>query len=84
MSTREVVVAEEFWHEVEPGTEALVDNWLVAEGDTVAQDQPLANVVLVKANHEVTAPAAGVVERILVPAQGTFAQGQPLAIMRTA
>jgi pyruvate/2-oxoglutarate dehydrogenase complex dihydrolipoamide acyltransferase (E2) component len=84
MSTRNVVVAEEFWHEVEPGTEALVDSWLVAEGDAVTEDQPLANVVLVKANHEVVAPATGVVERILVPAQGTFAQGQPLAIMRTA
>jgi len=84
MSTRDVVVAEEFWREVEPGTEALVDSWLVAEGDAVTAEQPLVNVVLVKANHEVVAPAAGVVERILVPAQGTFAQGQPLAIMRTA
>lgn len=84
MSTRDIVVAGEFWHEVESGTEALVDNWLVTEGDAVAQGQPLANVVLVKANHEVLAPAAGVIDRILVKAQETFAQGQALAVLKTA
>jgi pyruvate/2-oxoglutarate dehydrogenase complex dihydrolipoamide acyltransferase (E2) component len=83
MSTLDIVVAGDFWHEVEPGTEALVDGWLVAEGDAVEQGQPLANVVLVKANHEVVAPAAGVIERILVKAEETFAQDQALAVLRT-
>lgn len=83
MSTLDIVVAGDFWHEVEPGTEALVDGWLVTEGDAVDQGQPLANVVLVKANHEVVAPAAGVIERILVKAEETFAQDQALAVLRT-
>jgi pyruvate/2-oxoglutarate dehydrogenase complex dihydrolipoamide acyltransferase (E2) component len=84
MSTLDVTVAGEFWKDVDTGTEALVDAWLVAEGDTVANGQPLANIVLVKANHEVVAPAAGILEKILVRAEETFAQGQPLATLRTA
>jgi pyruvate/2-oxoglutarate dehydrogenase complex dihydrolipoamide acyltransferase (E2) component len=84
MSTLDVTVAGEFWKDVDTGTEALVDAWLVAEGDEVAPGQPLVNVVLVKANHEVLAPAAGVIEKILVRAEQTFAQGQPLATLRTA
>jgi pyruvate/2-oxoglutarate dehydrogenase complex dihydrolipoamide acyltransferase (E2) component len=83
MSTLDVVVPPEFWHGVESGTEALVDAWLVEQGDAVTEGQPLANVVLVKASHEVVAPTAGVVERILVQAEQTFAQGQALAVVRT-
>lgn len=82
MSTIDLVVAGDFWTDVESGTEALVDGWLVAEGDSVTQGQPLANVVLVKANHEVVAPIAGVIERILVRAEQTFARGQSLAVIR--
>jgi biotin carboxyl carrier protein len=83
MSTLEVVVAGDFWKDVEAGTEALVDGWLVAEGEHVRLGQPLANVVLVKSNHEVLAPAAGVIDKILVQSEQTFAPGQPLAVIRT-
>ena len=83
MSTLNVVVPADFWKDIEDGTEALLDSWLVAEGEHVALGQPLANVVLVKANYEVTAPGAGVIDRILVRPEQTFALGQPLAVIRT-
>lgn len=78
----EVGLPDEAWKDVEPGTEALVDEWFVKEGDAVEAGQQLASVVLVKTNHEIAAPAAGVIERILVPEEATFARGHPLATLR--
>lgn len=78
----DVVLPDSVWEDVDPGTEALVDQWLVHEGERVAAGQVLAKVVLVKTNLEVTAAAAGIVERILVPAEQTFAKGRPLATLR--
>jgi pyruvate/2-oxoglutarate dehydrogenase complex dihydrolipoamide acyltransferase (E2) component len=78
----DVVLPDEVWEGVEPGTEALVDQWLVREGERVNAGQTLAKVVLVKANLEVTAPSDGVLERILVPAEGTFPKGRPIATLR--
>lgn len=80
----DVVLADSFWEDVEPGTEALLDQWLVREGDHVVAGQTLAKVVLVKTNIEVSAPANGTVERILVLAEQTFARGRPLATLRAA
>ena len=70
------------WKDVEEGTEALVDRWLVAEGEPVRAGQPLVSVVLVKTTFEVTAPADGVLERILVAAGETFARGAPIGTLR--
>jgi pyruvate/2-oxoglutarate dehydrogenase complex dihydrolipoamide acyltransferase (E2) component len=53
----EVSLDDAAWQDVEAGVEALVDQWLVAEGDAVRAGQPLAKVVLVKANLDVVAPA---------------------------
>lgn len=78
----EVTLASQAWKDIDPATEALLDKWLVAQGDTVRAGQPLANVVLVKSNLEVTAPAAGRVAQILVPAGQTFAQGKPIAVLK--
>jgi len=78
----DIVLPDDVWEGVEAGTEALVDQWLVREGDRVARGQPVAKVVLVKTNIEVTAPASGVIERILVPAEATVARGGPLATLR--
>ncbi len=72
------------WTDVEEGTEALLDRWLVAEGDTVQAGSPLAAVVLVKTSIEVAAPADGVLERILVAAGDTFARGAPIGTLRAA
>lgn len=80
----EITLDDAAWTDVEPGTEALVDKWLVGEGDRVAAGQVIAKVVLVKATLDVTAPANGVVERILVPAEQTFARGKPIAALREA
>lgn len=82
MSQIEIVLAQDVWADVEAGTEALVEDWLVSEGDSVKAGQPIANVVVVKSNHEVTAPADGVIEKILVAAEDTFAPGTALALLR--
>ncbi len=80
----EVQLPDALWTGVDAGVEALLDQWLVHEGDRVTAGQPLAKVVLVKTNIEVTAPADGVIERILVPVEQTFPRGRPLATLREA
>jgi len=80
----EVKLPDDVWQGVDPGVEALLDQWLVHEGERVVAGQPLAKVVLVKTNLEVTAPANGVIERILVPVEQTFPRGRPLATLREA
>lgn len=75
----DVLLPDQLWKDVEPGTEALLDQWVAKEGERVAAGQIVAKVVLVKAALDVTAPIAGILERILVPAEQTFAKGRPLA-----
>lgn len=69
------------WEGVDPTVEALVDRWLVQEGETVRRGQPLVTVVLVKTSHDIGSPADGRLDRILVAAGHTFQQGQPLATL---
>jgi pyruvate/2-oxoglutarate dehydrogenase complex dihydrolipoamide acyltransferase (E2) component len=80
----EITLANDAWHDVEPGTEALIEGWTVIEGDEVTAGQPIASVVVVKTNFEVIAPADGVIEKILVAAEETFAPGKPLALLKEA
>jgi len=47
-------------------TEGEIARWLVAEGDEVAEDQPLVEIQTDKTTVEVPSPAAGKVARILV------------------
>ena len=75
----DITFPDEPWADVEEGTEALLDEWLVAVGDRVEQGQIIANVVLVKSTHELTAPAGGVVESIEVAATQNFPRGAVLA-----
>ncbi len=75
----EVVLDPTAWKDVEPGTEALVERWLVQEGDRVRAGQTVAVVVLVKASIDVPAPIDGTIDRILVPQDDTFGPGRPLA-----
>jgi pyruvate/2-oxoglutarate dehydrogenase complex dihydrolipoamide acyltransferase (E2) component len=77
----EVLVDEGCWTDAEPGTEALLDKWLVAEGTRVEEGQAIAEVVLVKATFEIPAPATGTLARILVPAASTVARGKPIALL---
>lgn len=76
-----VTLPEEAWEGVDATVEALLDRWLVKEGDTVCQGQPLATVVLVKASQDVAAPADGRIAHILVTEGKTFFKGQPLATL---
>jgi pyruvate/2-oxoglutarate dehydrogenase complex dihydrolipoamide acyltransferase (E2) component len=79
-----VRIPAEAWDDVEEGTEALLEQWLVREGDVVAAGQPVATAILVKTNYEIVAPAAGRIAKILVAAQGTFGRGQDLALLEEA
>jgi pyruvate dehydrogenase E2 component (dihydrolipoamide acetyltransferase) len=47
-------------------TEGEVARWLVAEGDQVAEDEPLVEIQTDKTTVEIPSPAAGLVRRILV------------------
>jgi pyruvate dehydrogenase E2 component (dihydrolipoamide acetyltransferase) len=47
-------------------TEGEVARWLVAEGQDVAEDEPLVEIQTDKTTVEIPSPAAGVVSRILV------------------
>lgn len=53
-------------------TEGEVARWLVAEGETIAQDDPLVEIQTDKATVEIPSPAAGTILRILV-AEGQVA-----------
>ena len=48
-------------------TEGTIERWLVKEGDTVEQYDPLFEVVTDKVNAEVPAEVAGTITRIMVP-----------------
>ena len=76
-----IVLDQQAWDDVEEGTEALLDEWLVAEGDKVQAGQVLARVVLVKANHEVEAPESGTVISIKVAEEENFGPGVELAVL---
>lgn len=80
----DVTLGADAWKDIDPAIEALVDKWLVAEGDTVRAGQSLATVVLVKASQDIVAPANGRIGKILVPAGQTFAQGKPIAVLQEA
>src|SRR5438876_2168712 len=53
-------------------TEGEIAKWLVAEGDEVAEDEPLVEIQTDKTTVEIPSPAAGKIARILV-AEGEIA-----------
>ncbi|HET6745316.1 MAG TPA: dihydrolipoamide acetyltransferase family protein [Candidatus Limnocylindria bacterium] len=60
-------------------TEGTIERWLVKEGDTVQQYDPLFEVVTDKVNAEVPAEVAGTITKIMVPDGETVKVGTPLA-----
>jgi len=60
-------------------TEGTIERWLVKEGDTVEQYDPLFEVVTDKVNAEVPSDVAGTITKIMVPDGETVAVGTPLA-----
>ncbi|MEV6349691.1 dihydrolipoamide acetyltransferase family protein [Actinoplanes sp. NPDC051851] len=59
-------------------TEAEIVQWLVAEGDEIARDQPVVEVETAKAVVEVPSPYAGRVATLHATAGSTLAVGAPL------
>ncbi len=62
-------------------TEGEVARWLVAEGDDVAEDQPLVEIQTDKTTVEIPSPASGTVSRILVDEGRTVPVGTVLVVI---
>jgi pyruvate/2-oxoglutarate dehydrogenase complex dihydrolipoamide acyltransferase (E2) component len=62
-------------------TEGEIARWLVAEGDEVAEDQPLVEIQTDKTTVEIPSPAAGKVARILVPEGETAPVGSVIVVI---
>ena len=67
------------WESLEAGDEALLESWLVAEGDHVRAGQVLGTASLVHETVPIEAPHAGMVEQISVAAGERFGPGYILA-----
>lgn len=74
----------ELWEDAGDDTEALMEAWNVAVGDSVSAGQVLATAVIVKTTVELVAPSSGVVAEILVAAGDTFPRGAALARLEAA
>src|SRR5205823_14136679 len=62
-------------------TEGEVARWLVAEGQEVAEDEPLVEIQTDKTTVEIPSPAAGTVARILVPEGEVVPVGTVLVVI---
>ena len=62
-------------------TEATLDHWLVKEGECVAQDQGLCEIITDKAKFELPSPAAGSVLKILAPERAVWPVGYILCLL---
>ena len=63
-------------------TEATLAKWFKAVGDTVAADEPLAELETDKVSLEVNAPAAGVLMEIRVPEGADVGLGAVLGVLK--
>lgn len=75
---KEIIMSDEHWEDVEPGTEALIEEWHINDGDEVVAGQVIANIVVVKTSIELTTPVDGLVEKIMVKSEETFSKGTML------
>jgi len=75
----DIILDDAVWADVDEGTEALLQEWQVKEGDSVEAGQVLAVAELVKTSHEIFAPSAGRIVRLKVAEQDTFGRGAVLA-----
>jgi biotin carboxyl carrier protein len=71
----DVILDPQRWGSADSDAEALLESWLVDEGDRVDVGQILAKASLVHQGLEVAAPAAGIVEQIAVAAGEKFGPG---------
>jgi pyruvate/2-oxoglutarate dehydrogenase complex dihydrolipoamide acyltransferase (E2) component len=63
-------------------TEGEIARWLVAEGDEIAEDQPLVEIQTDKTTVEIPSPAAGTVTRIFVAEGDVVPVGTVLVVIR--
>ncbi len=62
----------------DPTTQGVVATWFVSDGETVRQDQLLAEVQVDKVTAEVNAPASGAI-KIIIPEQAVVVQSTVIA-----
>jgi len=62
-------------------SEGTVINWLKAVGESVNEDEPLAEVEAEKVQEELLAPASGKLVEILVPEGETVEVRTPVAVI---
>jgi pyruvate/2-oxoglutarate dehydrogenase complex dihydrolipoamide acyltransferase (E2) component len=65
-------------------SEGTITTWLKAVGDTVAEDEPLAEVEAEKVEETLESPAAGTLVEILVPEGETVEVRTLLAVIESA
>ena len=64
--------------------EGTVGKWLKKEGEKVAKDEPLVEIMTDKINVEIPSPKAGVLAKILVPENTVVPIGQEIGILAEA
>jgi biotin carboxyl carrier protein len=80
----DVILDPKRWASADADAEALLESWLVDEGDCVEAGQVLARASLVHQGLEVAAPSAGIVEQIAVSAGEKFGPGYILVRLADA
>ena len=65
-------------------SEGTITTWLKAVGDTIAEDEPLAEVEAEKVEETLESPAAGTLTEILVPEGETVEVRTVVAYIETA
>lgn len=68
----EIKAPAELFEAADDGVEALLEAWLVSEGDAVAEGQPVADAIVVKTSFQVYAPCDGTIGAIFVSEGETF------------
>jgi pyruvate/2-oxoglutarate dehydrogenase complex dihydrolipoamide acyltransferase (E2) component len=64
-------------------SEGTIITWLKAVGDTVAEDEPLAEVEAEKVEETLESPASGTLVEILVPEGETVEVRTPVAVIES-
>ncbi len=65
-------------------SEGTITTWLKSVGDTVSEDEPLAEVEAEKVEEPLESPASGTLVEILVPEGDTVEVRTPVAVIETA
>lgn len=64
--------------------EATVINWIKNIGDSILEDESVAEIATDKVDSDVPSPVAGILKEILIPVDGIAKIGEPIAILSIA